>query len=166
LLDERLLDDVAFALYARCRSIVMVTEGRGICPDCGSDFKVNVDCPGCGRLIDNAEFVGSYRHQDLYGGNGVEYFESYLDMFSAAKEPKERMLLIDQLLHAFHRGALRQANRSIANNLIEGNHIQVTTLLDGLTFSGDPSAETYRSEWQQSRATTMVVRKARVRDGD
>ena len=60
-------------------------------------------------------------------------FETYLRDYPCAANVQERMLCIDQLIHAFH-VSLRdgQAGRSFANNLIEGSHKQVIDLLDRL----------------------------------
>ncbi len=59
--------------------------------------------------------------------------EIYLRDYPRSTSVQERMLCIDQLIHAFHI-SLRtgKAGRSFANNLIEGSHEQVVDLLDRL----------------------------------
>ncbi len=45
------------------------------------------------------------------------------------------MILIDQFIHAFHQSIRYPVpHRSAGNNLIEGNHPQVVTFLDSLTY--------------------------------
>src|SRR5918999_6102159 len=58
ILDEELLDEVAFALYARCESVLTVTEvicrGRMNCPRCaratdvGRRWEDAIRCEACG----------------------------------------------------------------------------------------------------------------------
>ena len=74
--------------------------------------------------------------------------ETYLGDYPRAATAQERMLCIDQLIHAFH-VSLRdgKAGRSFANNLIEGSHKQVVDLLDRLfALPGGVKKDQWRAE--------------------
>jgi hypothetical protein len=64
------------------------------------------------------------------------------------------MLLVDQVLHAFHHDLRNSGpHRAVAHNLIEGNHRQALALLDALT--GDttaPERRRVREAWEADRA--------------
>jgi hypothetical protein len=154
ILDEDLLNQVGFALLARCGSIFMITEGKVTCPRCGTIFLVRppltrgspepILCPseGCGWLVTGEEYDLSIRHRELHIGKAGAAFAAYLDAYPRAKTPQERMLAIDQLIHAFHWDTkAKLPNRPAGNNLIEGSLPQVIDLLDRLSFGNDPQAQ-------------------------
>jgi hypothetical protein len=163
--DEELVDDVGLALHARCRSIVLVNDGLVACPRCATVFKVCrtyrersrgeapddpervVPCPrpGCGWATTVRRWGESWRHRELHAGRGLPPIRAFADAYPLATTPRRRMLLIDQLLHAFHHDLRRRApHRSVAHNLIEGNHQQALALLDALAY-GDGSTPELRA---------------------
>jgi hypothetical protein len=174
-LDEDLLEDVGYRLFQRCRSIQLATN-RGLeCPRCGTEFKIPESepwrllpgphaCPkpGCGWQTTAEEWHVSWRHRDLLGSAAVPAYEAYLRDFPRAATAQERMLCIDQLIHAFHI-SLRdgQAGRSFANNLIEGSHQQVVDLLDRL-FALPGGVK--KDQWQ-AEAGKMFKRRRGMADG-
>jgi hypothetical protein len=83
-------------------------------------------------------FHQTYRGKQLFGANAVEVFEAYHKAFPKASQPNEKMLLIDQLIHAFHTG-LAELGRPVGANLIEGSLKEVILFLDRLT-NGPASA--------------------------
>lgn len=144
--DEDLVQDVGYRLLQRCRSIQLATNRSLECPRCGTVFKLPESepwrllpgmhpCPGpgCGWETTAEEWHASWRHRDLLGLAALPAIEAYVRDYPNAASPQERMLCIDQLIHAFHI-SLRDGNagRSFANNLIEGSHDQVVDLLDRL----------------------------------
>jgi hypothetical protein len=82
--------------------------------------------------------------------------ETYLADYPLAKTTEQRMVCIDQLIHAFHI-SLRtgKAGRSFANNLIEGSHDQVVDLLDRL-FSSRNGVD--KEQWR-AEVNRMVNRR-------
>ena len=73
------------------------------------------------------------------------------------------MILIDQLIHAFHQG-IREGmpHRAAANNLIEGSHREVVAFLDRLAY-GDgstPGIQEMREEWQAKIRDVKRVRRS------
>ena len=143
LVDETLIDDVGFALYQRCQSIIMVTKRKCIpCPRCGHIIlcpgecwsrQIPIVCPECAWSATYGQYRDSWRHQDLHGGNAMYAFRTYVERYERASSPRERMLLIDRLIHAFH-WSLRhnRPHGPAANNLIEGSHADVVAFLDRL----------------------------------
>jgi hypothetical protein len=162
--DDELIDVVGLALHARCENIVLVNDGQVRCPSCGTVFKVHrtyrertkgerpddpertVPCPqaGCGWETTVRQWHESWRHRELHAGWGLPPIRDYAERYPLAATPRARMLLIDQLLHAFHRDLRRsRPHRSVAHNLIEGNHRQALALLDALAY-GDRSTPELR----------------------
>jgi hypothetical protein len=153
LADATLIDDVGFALYQRCQSIIMVTERRRlVCPRCAQI----VSCPGerwsseypivcldCGWSASYGQYRDSWRHQDLHGGNAMYAFRAFVEGYERAGL-RERMLLIDRLINAFH-WSLKHSRRHgpAATQLIGGSAEQVLALLDRLAGS-DSNAEQAR----------------------
>ncbi|HEV8638005.1 MAG TPA: hypothetical protein VG370_27640 [Chloroflexota bacterium] len=173
-LDEELLLDVGWALLSRCESIVLVNDGKVRCPSCGTVFKVRrtyrergkgeppddpgraVPCPrpGCGWETTVGTWHGSWRHRELHAGWGLPSLRAFAERYPLAATARERMLLVDQVLHAFHHDLRNSGpHRAVAHNLIEGNHRQALALLDALT--GDttaPERRRVREAWEADRA--------------
>jgi len=159
--DETLVDDVGLSLLHRCQSIWLVTERKVECPRCGTIFPLSEPgswkmlpgvqvCPnpGCGWDITAEQWHESWKHRDLLGAAAMQIVETYLHDYPLARKTEERMVCIDQLIHAFHIGLqIGKASRSFANNLIEGSHDQVVELLDQLSAKpGGVDKEAWRSE--------------------
>ncbi len=147
ILDEDLIDEAGYALVARCDSILKVTRAvRGVldCPACGAEVKhgakagETIACP-CGWSTEWREFQKTYRGRQLFGGAAVKAFEDFHSAFPAARTARERILLIDRLIHEFHWNLTRrspepEATRPAAANLIEGRSLaEVTAFLDELS---------------------------------
>jgi hypothetical protein len=158
--DEVLLEDVGLGLFQRCCSIWLATRREVECPRCGTDFKLRetgpwrlfpgvqtCPTPGCGLQTTAEEWHASWRHCDLLEA-AMPAIEMYLYVYPLARRAEERMLCIDQLIHAFHI-SLRtgKVGRSFANNLIESSHDQVVEFLDRLSArSGGVDKNEWRNE--------------------
>jgi hypothetical protein len=175
--DEALIDDVGLALHERCVSIVLVNRGEVRCPVCRQVFKVTrtyrerakgeaadspergVPCPqpGCEWATTPGEWWNSWRHRELHAGWGLPPIEDFAARYPDAATPRQRMIMIDQLLHAFHQDLRRATpHRTVAHNLIEGNQNQAMALLDSLTYGEASTAEvkeTY-STWRPAAQST------------
>jgi hypothetical protein len=144
IVDEELIDEVAYALYSRCDSILTVTEsiwGKTKCPRCA--FMIapaeedQLRCPQCAWLASRAEYHQTWEHQQLNGTNAKDVFEAFVRQFPRARTPQAKMLLIDKLLHECHRDVRRgTTGRPVAKNLIEGSSRTIRELLDGLAYGG------------------------------
>ncbi|HEU5102598.1 MAG TPA: hypothetical protein VFU22_26420, partial [Roseiflexaceae bacterium] len=126
----------------RCQSIIMVTERRRVpCPRCmrivtcaGERWSREqlIACPDCGWSATYGQYRDSWRHQDLQGGNAMFAFRAFVEAYELAA-PRERMLLIDRLINAFHWSLKhRRRHGPAAAQLIEGGEQQVLALLDRL----------------------------------
>ncbi len=160
LVDDSLVSEVGFSLLQRCQSIVLATHRQVECPRCGAVMEMcepgnwrylqgTLPCPtpGCGWETTAEIWHESWRHKDLLGLAAMETIGTYLQDYSRAKNSRERMVCIDQLIHAFHIGLLtHKAGRSFANNLIEGSHDQVVALLDRLFAKPDGVS---KDEWRK-----------------
>src|SRR5262245_61838332 len=88
IMDETLIDEVGTALYARCQSVLRVSQAQALCPRCGQLFPVGwgrstqelIACPteGCSWQTTYEQWHQSWRHQDLIGTNAATAFENYL----------------------------------------------------------------------------------------
>jgi hypothetical protein len=142
IVDEELIDEVAFALYARCRSIVDASHHRVPCPVCVAAFKGPAHypllreilrCPDCGWETTGKDYRRSVQGKLLVTQNRSESspFARYPPRLEAARTPRERMLAIDWLIQAVHSQHLPRG-RPVAVNLIEGDETRVMEFLDQL----------------------------------
>jgi len=151
LVDDSLVLEVGLSLFERCQSIVRATHRQVECPRCGAVMEMcqpgnwrflpgvhTCPTPGCGWETTAEIWHESWRHKDLLGLAAMGAIETYLQDYQKTQNSQQRMLCIDQLIHAFHIGLLtHKAGRSFANNLIEGSHDQVVELLDRLFAKPD-----------------------------
>jgi len=136
-----LIDDVGLALLLRCESILQH------CPHASCDWSVTW-----------REYHASWSQRHLLGGKAVTAFRTFAESYTRAREPRRKLMLIDQLLHSFHWDLRAGApNRLAANNLVEGSHRQVLELLEEL---GRERPETQRSQWRQDVARMLHRRGA------
>jgi predicted RNA-binding Zn-ribbon protein involved in translation (DUF1610 family) len=164
IVDEELIDEVGYTLYSRCDSILTVTEafaGRLKCPRCSvvseretgtGGAAARLHCPGCGWEASWHEYHKSWQHRQLWGGNAVPVFQEFVRRFPTATTPRQKMLLIDQLIHGYHHDLRRDCyNRPAAANLIEGGLKQVIEFLDRLTYGegSTPGLGQARSAWRE-----------------
>ncbi len=155
LLDEELLDDVGITLLLRCRDILTIHEarkGRVKCPRCAKRKKYTIieraprkgdvrdqvlTCAECGWQITWGEYAQSFKRKQLNSGGAVTAFRRYLKDYKTARTPKEKMLVIDRLIHEFHYSLRKQPDlpcRPVGVNLIQGKLTDVIQFLDELTY--------------------------------
>jgi len=155
--DDELADEVGWALYARCESIISATNGFENkvlnCLKCGKDIKLadNVfDCP-CGFSVTWEEFKKSYKGKQLHASNALPIFLTYQKDFPRAKTYGEKLICIDVLIHSFHiknsyykvldsydvEDESVALNRPTGANLIEGSLTEVILFLDKLSAIPD-----------------------------
>jgi hypothetical protein len=156
LLDEELLEKVMYTIHARVSDMFEVWEaqqfGRVKCCRCGAPIpqpyrmgggnKANVlACEQCGWQTTCGEFYDSYTGKDLLPGSRKELFQDFLERFTTAHTPPEKMLLIDWLIHAFHVHS-GVSGRLVAMNVIQGSRDQLIELLSTLAaFEGGEAAK-------------------------
>src|SRR5436305_3499491 len=84
IVDEELIEEVGFALYSRCRSILAATEahaGRIQCPRCGAivahnwDRRAVLQCGACSWRVRWGDYLKTYQDKHLHGGGAVAAFQ-------------------------------------------------------------------------------------------
>ncbi|MGH2352695.1 MAG: hypothetical protein ACRDI2_17840 [Chloroflexota bacterium] len=165
IVDEEQIDAVGYALYARCQSILRVTEaqhGRVTCPRC--EHVINrgardwaqrdqlVCCEHCGWRVRWRDYLKTYQHKHLAGGGAGQFHQQFVEQFDRARTPREKMLAIDRLIHAFHWELVRDPVRAAARELIYArNYKELLTFLDTLTYGDQstPGLREAKTEWDR-----------------
>jgi len=167
ILDDDLVNEVAFAFYARCSSIIKATaaaRGAASCPGCEETIAHAVRgaellrCPRCGWEMAWREYRKSFHGKYLITGNPEGAFTEYLRRLEAARTPRERMLAIDWMVHQVHSWTLEREHpigRPAAVNLLEGNESKVVAFLDELAI-GFSAADTQKAEYSAWRKTLYL----------
>ena len=182
IVDETLIDEVGYALYSRCQSILHVTDamfGRVHCPQCdtiihrqGSDPDQELRCPQCGWETIWGAYYATYRTQELGAGGARDIFAAFGNQWSRMRSPREKMVLIDRLIHSWHWETQRQRpkfglGRPTGMNLIEGNRKQVLAFLDELTYGAENTTgiqatkAVWREHWEEVKARQAEERAKR-----
>jgi hypothetical protein len=174
LVDEELIDEVGYAMFARCESIRTVTEaahGRVTCPRCRSIIgrvrsrdgggKDQVLQCSCGWSATWGQYLKSYQGKQLMGGAAFPAFLEFLEAWPKARSPRDKLLLIDRLVHALHVNLIETKGllfaRSAAVNLIEGRLKDVNALLEELAYGerSTPELLEARDRWRATRAESQ-----------
>ena len=140
-IDEDLLDDVGYTFYARCKQARDTREclerGEIICHFCGTvhkavSYTAVIACP-CGYYYTYREYRRSCNANSMPGGRATEIFNAFADKWLLCKNEKEKMLLIDWLVHECHVSVMTGGQgRSVCVNLIEGTIAQIREMLEML----------------------------------
>jgi hypothetical protein len=160
LLDEELLNEVGWGLYARCESFIQAVEaahGRATCPGCGKIVLHScvpeevLRCANCGWQTTWQTYFRSFQHKQLSGAEPVlVLFRQFMAHFPLASSPSDKMLLIDRLIHGFHQSLGGDPTRTTGVNLIEGRHHEVVEFLDSLAYGDGSTRGTVETleEWR------------------
>ncbi len=159
--DSELCDRVGMTLFERCRTLLLVSERRVVCPACLAEFQVALDgisrCPGasCEWSIGWAGYQQSVRNHHAKSGRALEAYAGFLKGYPAARDYRARLLQIDRLIHSFHVDEKTQAPvKSVASKLLEGNKKAVVRFLDELSAL-DPAE---KGRWRDVVAKTIDAR--------
>jgi hypothetical protein len=132
IVDEELIDAVGYAFLARCQSILQATDahaGRIICPECGAlescargKRGIAARCSiasNAGGMCAGSTISKATNTSILFGGGAVALHVEYVECFkAAATTPQQKMLAIDQLIHAYHRELVHAPGWSAVRELI------------------------------------------------
>lgn len=169
--DEKIIDEVGFLFYMRCLDIISVNDagkGKVRCPYCwGKKGEANyilyektgyhemqdlmLCCTKCGFTFAWADYVKAYRNNQLNSGGAMPAFQKYVREYPRCETAKEKMLLIDYLIHEFHYSLKSQPDlptRSVGANLIEGKLSDIVCFLDELTYNTGSFAES-AEKWKE-----------------
>lgn len=156
--DEELLDEVGYALWARASDVALIARGGVRCPVDGTEFNLGDDiwhqlpadtpaaCPTCRWQTTIADWHHSWRKRDLHGS--APFVDVYVAKWPAARTYRDRMLLIDGLLHEIH-----ATGGNLVRALIEGGkrnspHAFLDRLACGPGSTADQQA---RDRWSGTR---------------
>jgi hypothetical protein len=164
--DEELIDEVGWALYARCQSFLEAEEaraGRAKCHQCGGVIEHAggqdevLHCAACGWEIAWKAYFRSIQHKQLSGPDLVSLFTAYTLRFPQAATPREKMLLIDRLIHGFHYNLTTGPRRPSAVNLIEGRLSEVIAFLNELSYGpgSTPGTQERHEGWRKSMSDAL-----------
>lgn len=141
--DETLLNEVAFALFSRCKSMLMVEEarlGRATCPSCESIILHPVQkshiltCEKCGWASPWEQYRHSFRGKHLIAPGLQHFCPEYVTRLPAAHTARERMYWIDWLIHRVHWEGTALPGQPGATCLIQGRAQEVHAFLERLSF--------------------------------
>lgn len=170
IVDEDLIDEVGYAMFARCQSIRTVTRahaGKATCPRCRSriDHAWNKGEPlvcACGWETTWGAYLKTYQGRQLHGGGAYPMFRSFIDRWPEARTPRDKLLAIDALIHACHGQFRGGMGRPAACNLIEGTALDLVRFLNELAYGSESTrgvADT-RERWSTDLASSPWLRRA------
>jgi hypothetical protein len=161
--DEELIDDVGYALFARCESIMIATRahaGDVMCKGCRANISSTehgvaavLYCGACGWTSTWGEYHKSYKRGQLHGGAATPIFEAFIAAWPQARAPRDKLLAIDALVHGCHVSLQHGvASRPAAVNLIEGTMRELLRFLNDIAYTdrSTPGLEAAREQWRES----------------
>jgi hypothetical protein len=141
--DDELIEEVGRGLAARCRSsiaAVAAVQGQARCPECSgvvahAGRREELLRCRCGWELSWGDYFATIQRRQLVVAEPVLYrFRSFAQAFPKARAPQQKMMLIDGLIHAFHRYCRTGTpTRPVAVNLIEGRLSEVVAFLEELS---------------------------------
>jgi len=158
ILNEELIDDAGFSLYARCQSMLEVDKavfGKPVCPKCETAVEKRDEeqpilvCPACAWRCPLKLYHKTYKHKNLSPGGMKEFITAFVEKFENTRSPAERLVLIDTLIHQFHWAS--GSGRPAAVNFIEGSMKDIMPFLDSLSYGDNIPADIQqkREEWRK-----------------
>lgn len=167
--DEELVDEVGYTILARIDSILTATDaGKGnvTCPMCVEVVVRTGEqlvCP-CGWKGTWYAYLKSYQGKQLSAGGMRPFFEEFRKAYPGAKGYRQKMVLIDQLIHRHHGELNENPTRAGCVNLIGGKLREVVAFLEELTYgeASTPELAEHRQLWDMIRAQREARRKAKA----
>jgi hypothetical protein len=156
--DLELCDEVGMILYMRCRTFALVHRNEVECPACHTVFAVSPQgqshCPqqDCDWYTTRPLYAASVQNHYAFPGRAMDAFLSFYERYPKARTYRDKILLIDQLVHSFHVDEKTGiATKSVASKLFEGNKKAVVRFLDELS-ARHPDV---KQEWRLAVAGTI-----------
>ena len=132
--------------------------GNPLCPSCGATAQLDEEptpfarCANCGWLCPWELYKKTYQRKKLFAGGLTPFIEEFVQKFPATRSYRERMALIDTLIHRFHWESDGVADRRPgATSLIQGKMKDIMAFLDRLSYGDDipPEIALTREEWRR-----------------
>jgi hypothetical protein len=149
MLDEDLLNDVGYGIYACCRDIVELAEAR----------RGRINCRKCGNIIVRQRVNGEFDNSEVLRCNGCSWeiacgdyhksllsdtpadpydaelvYGSFVEQWPLARSPSQKLLLIDGMIHEFHIH-YRSVGTPLGCDVVKATAKQMIELLEGLAYS-------------------------------
>jgi len=175
IIDEELIDEVGYALFARCESIMLATEakeGKAVCPKCHStvyhsEKRDTITCDTCDWTFPWSDYLDTTRRRQLNVGGIEPFLREYMTQFPKADTPRKKMIQIDNLIHRYHWEIKGEPGRPSAVNLIGGKIHEVVAFLNTLTYSENSTPglrENYARWRKRGRRLIRRVEKTAARE--
>jgi hypothetical protein len=156
MIDEELIDDIAFSFFIRCQDIITVTDasqGKLKCIKCRNVIyhkghkEAVLKCKNCSWETLWGVYFKNYHRKQLHGGTALPIFKNFVVNLPKARTPQEKMILIDQLIHEAHQWTTEKFKEPVftrlaAINIISGKMNEVMKFLNQLS-RGKERKETY-----------------------
>ena len=172
IVDEELIEDVGIGLFARIESIFKAREasaGRARCPLC--DRQIDHDgmkdtilrCESCNWELTWGEYHKAKQGKHLAASGLTVFLQEFLQKYQTARSPKEKMVLIDTLIHRYHWELEGGLTRPGATDLIGGRQHEIIDFLNKLSYGEKSSPEILanRAEWIQKVKKSQQHRKTK-----
>ena len=163
--DEDLINDVAYRLFTRCQSMLVVEEarqGRATCPMCESIVEhtaqrnAPLECKICGWVGNWGDYRKSFDGLHLIAPGLQPFCREYVRALPSAQTPKQKMFWIDWLIHRCHWEGTALPGQPGASTLIQGRAQDVNEFLSNLSAGSrdipgidDPSRYWSSSQMEQ-----------------
>ena len=156
--DEDLIDEVGIGLLVRIREIFRARDansGLARCPLCRRGIVHNFDkayllrCESCNWELAWAEYQKSFQGKHLIASGMTAFLKEYVQKYSVARSPQEKMILIDTLIHRYHWELEGGLTGPGARDLIGGKPQDVIDFLNQLSYGtrSNPEILATRQEW-------------------
>ncbi|HEX8235507.1 MAG TPA: hypothetical protein VF600_06085 [Abditibacteriaceae bacterium] len=189
LIDEKLLEEVLLAMYLRCQAILICTAaagGRVKCFRCeyviqrrwypgapgnpeaeGTTSAAEVlRCPQCSWQTTWAIYFKSFQGKKLWGGGALPAIEKFVEGFGGARTSRDKIMLIDALIHAYHQEMKHNPTRPVATQMIEGKNRDVIELLESLAYGeAAPEMKATKAAWDEKTRIANDNSRGKLRGG-
>ena len=156
--DEDLIDEVGIGLLVRIREIFRAREansGLARCPLCRCGIAHDFDpaflirCESCNWELAWSEYQKSFQGKHLIASGMSAFMKEYLEKYQVAKSPRQKIILIDTLIHRYHWELEGGLTGPGARDLIGGKTQDVIDFLNELSYGtkSNPEILATRQEW-------------------
>lgn len=173
--DEELIDDVGIGLLVRIENIYRARDansGLASCPFCRRQIEHDFDpefllrCDSCNWELTWAEYHKSFRGKHLIASGMTAFLKEYVEQYRAARSPREKMILIDTLIHRYHWELEGGLTGPGARDLIGGKPGEVIDFLNHLSYGtkSNPEILAARQEWLDKVRASREMAAAEIRE--
>ena len=138
LVDEDLIEDVGISLLARVESIFKARQansGSARCPIC--DLEIAHDgqketllrCDVCNWELSWRKYHGAIRGKHLAAAGLGDFLSDFASSYPRARSAREKMIIIDTLIHRYHWELEGGLTRPGATDLIGGRQNEIPEFL-------------------------------------